>query len=125
MTATPRPGDQVRITVDATIQQFGGHLAANVPDVGSIYLDSERIVSVEFLASAENWRSGDVVRNASDPDDNRAWHYNPVNDSDGVPWEPIGSNVLPGGKHYGRTSLPDRLTLLVRNGRIAPTGDES
>lgn len=70
---------------------------------------------------SEQWRLGDVVRNADDPTDRRAWLYGATADAkDVLPWMDIRGFGWSSTEH-----LPTNLALLVRHGQpVAAARDE-
>ncbi|WP_239405439.1 hypothetical protein [Frankia sp. Cj3] len=111
--ATPRPGDRVRVTVDGILGTDG----KNVLLGEGMALPTAQAVAIEAVLPIENWRTGDVVRAADDPEDRRAWQYNPDGDDD-LPWELLGSYAAEAPRYSNRADLPDQLTLIVRNGQL-------
>lgn len=67
----------------------------------------------EKLAPEEDWRPGDVVRNADDPADGRTWAF--ADPFGSFQW--TGPEKDQGNWWYERDELPERLTLLVRDGQ--------
>jgi hypothetical protein len=128
MTA-PKLGDRVRIVVEGVVKAMtvngpGPTMAFVEPDgarngegFAVTQLGTLPSVSVEVIAPAESWQAGDVVRNADDPDDMRAWGVEPRPGKVGtrVRFVLLGD---PDVDYLDREDLPDRLTLLVRDGRL-------
>lgn len=65
------------------------------------------------VVPVEQWQKGDVVRNAVDEADPNVWIHDGSTDSD------CWATATPkdGMDYFTRTELPERLTLLVRDGK--------
>jgi hypothetical protein len=69
---------------------------------------------------AEIWRSGDIVRDAQNPDDRGLWFYAPEGGhkfSWMVLYVDEGGDLDYLGDRVGRDELPERLSLIVRDGQ--------
>lgn len=108
----PRVGDRVRVVLEGTVTDDATDNSTPFGQRGIRYCGWGAAVAIEVLTPAEHWQPGDVVRNADDFEDKRAWMFRPVGGDDDAPWVAHDGLVW-----VTRPALPANLRLLVRDGQ--------